>query len=123
MDKENMIIAIVAFILMIIFFYCRNMLKLNSQIKNKKKKSNDILEVKYLCLTNKIDKTRLMNKKMMFIFSLINAIIVDFVFLIVIIIRVPIFFKFLIGLVLFIGLIYSIYGIFGKILVKKGYDK
>ena len=120
MNKENIIIIIAFFFIMVIFFYFKNMHKL---VSKKKKKDNEIVEVKYLCLTSNIDKAKLINKKMMIVFSVINALIVDFVFTIVILLKVPIFVRFIIGFVLFIGLIYSIYGILGKLLLKRGYVK
>ncbi len=122
MNKENTIIAVIFFAIMVLFFYFRNVLKLANQ-KKKRKKDSEIIEVKYLCITNDIDRNKLLNHKMMIVFSIINAIIVDFVFIIVMLIKVPIFVKFIIGLVLFLGLIYSIYGILGKYLLKRGYDK
>ena len=122
MNKENTIIAVIFFAIMVLFFYFRNVLKLANQ-KKKRKKDSEIIEVKYLCITNDIDRNKLLNHKMMIVFSIINAIIVDFVFIIVMLIKVPIFVRFIIGLVLFLGLIYSIYGILGKYLLKRGYDK
>ena len=120
MNKENTIIAVIFFAIMVIFFYFRNVLKLANQ-KKKRKKDSEIIEVKYLCITNDIDRNKLLSNKMMIVFSIINAIIVDFVFIIVMLIKVPIFVRFIIGLVLFLGLIYSIYGILGKYLLKRGY--
>ena len=120
MNKENIIIAIVFFFIMVLFFYFKNMLKL---VSKKKKKDNEIVEVKYLCLTSNIDKIKILNKRMIIVFSIINALIVDFVSMVVILLKVPIFVKFIVGLVLFMGLIYSIYGILGKILLKRGYGK
>ena len=122
MNKENIIISIAFFLIMVVFFYFKNASRLVTS-KKKRKKAVDIIEVKYLFLINNIEKEKLLNKKMMLVFSVINAIIVDFVFVVVIVLKVPIFVKFIFGLILFMGLIYSIYGILGKILLKRGYGK
>lgn len=122
MSKENIILAIIFYFIMVIFFYFRNILKLANQNK-KRKKDSEIIEVKYLCITNNLDKDKLLNNKIMFLFSIINSLIVDFVFIVVIQLKIPIFIKFIVGLLLFLGLIYSVYGILGKYLLKRGYGK
>ena len=126
MEKENLIISAIAFVIMIIFFYLRNLYKIGKLRKGKRKRKNksyEIIEVKYLSITQNLDKDKLLNSKIMLLFSIVNALIIDFVFLVVITLKMPIIVKMLMGLLLFLGLIYSVYGILGKILIKRGYDK
>ena len=126
MEKENLIISAIAFVIMIIFFYLRNLYKMGKLQKGKRKRKNksyEIIEVKYLSITQNLDKDKLLNSKIMLLFSVVNALIIDFVFLVVITLKIPIIVKMLMGLLLFLGLIYSVYGILGKIFIKRGYDK
>lgn len=123
--KINIIMTVIAFFVMLIFMYVWNLIKLSNIKKNKKKKGKeyDIVEFRYLALTYNINKEKLYNKKMIIIISIINAFIIALVFFIVVLIPWHIIWQLLVGLVLLLGLIYGIYGILGKILVWKGYDK
>ncbi len=121
MDKETIYVALIGFAIMVCFFYYHNLFKLNNKNK-KKKKHSDIMEIRYLSITANINKELLMHRRFLLLFGIINAFIVDIVFVIVMVIKVPIFIKFVLGLFLFLGLIYSIYGILGKILVMKGFE-
>ena len=89
----------------------------------KKKKHNELTEVFYLKTKFKLDERKLNTNKIMVIISCINAFIISLVSVVVILIRINIILQLLIGFVLLIALIYSIYEIFGRLLVKKGYSK
>lgn len=89
----------------------------------KKKKYNELTEVFYLKTKFKLDERKLNTNKIMVIISCINAFIISLVSVVVILIRINIILQLLIGFVLLIALIYSIYEIFGRLLVKKGYSK
>ena len=52
-----------------------------------------------------------------------NAFIISFTVVVLYILDLFIIWQFLIGFILLVGLIYSIYEIYGNILVKKGYIK
>jgi hypothetical protein len=90
------------------------------KLKNKKKKNNEIMEVNYLVGKFKLDKKKLFNKKVTLICSLINAFIISSVVTIISNIKLKMMWQLLIGFVLLFGLIYSLYEIYGRILVKKG---
>ena len=123
--KTNVIIAIVAFFVLFIFMYIFNLLKLNNILKSKKKRGKDyeIIEIKYLSLIYNIKKEHLLKKWFILIISMINAFIISIVFFTVILIPWKAVWQLLIGFALLFGLIYGCYGVLGRILVMKGYDK
>ena len=123
--KTNVIITIIAFVVISIVMYFLNLLKLNNIKKNKKKKGKnyDIMEIKYLMFTYNLKKERLYTKWFILLISIINAFIISIVFFTVVLIPWKAVWQLLIGFILLFGLIYGIYGVLGKILVMKGYDK
>ena len=58
-----------------------------------------------------------------FMVSLIDAFIISFVFVVITIIPWDMGFSMLLGFVLLFGLIYALYEILGRVLVKKGWSK
>ena len=119
MNKVNIIFTIVILIVLSIIFYLIDLRKISS----KKKKKKEILEIKYLVNYYNIKKERILNKKFLLFTSIINAFIIAIVFFIITLIPLKTVWQLLIGFVLLFGLIYSIYGIIGKVLVIKGYNK
>lgn len=96
-------------------------------VKQKKKKKNkkleDFIGLSYLIPKFNLDMNKV-NLNYLFIWvSIIDAFIIAVVFMIVYMIPWNIGFSMLLGFVLLFGLIYSLYEIFGKILVKKGWSK
>jgi len=121
----DFIIASIAFVVISTFIYCfyNHKLKGGNSKKKRKKDAKEIMEIRYLVLTYKLKKEKLLTRKIILLISLIDAFIITGTFLIIILIPYPIIWQLMIGFVLLLGLIYAIYNIFGRILVKKGYDK
>ncbi len=86
-----------------------------------RKKKNDILEVQYLSGKFKIDKTKLLKTSILVWMAIINSFIISFVATAIHMLPIKLLFQLLIGVVLLFALIYSLYELFGRILVKKGY--
>ena len=91
--------------------------------KKKNKKLEDFIGLSYLIPKFKLDVNKLNINYVFIMISLFNAIIISFVFVVVSIIPWDIGFSLLLGFVLLFGLIYSLYELLGRILVKKGWSK
>lgn len=95
--------------------------------KQKKKKKNrkleDFIGLSYLIPKFNLDINKMNLNYVFFMVSLIDAFIISFVFMVVTIIPWNVGFSMLLGFVLLFGLIYALYEIFGRILVKKGWSK
>lgn len=129
MDKLSMIFILFAILLILVFFVDyvfikrRYLNKINGKKKNKKKSNNELTELSYLIGKFKLDKDKLPLNILLLIISLINAFIIALVAVVVMLININIIFQLLIGFILLIALIYSIYELLGNYLVKKGYVK
>ena len=128
MKDLDLIISIIAFFIIFLFSYTFSMNKANIILKKKKRKKNAKKEIKifgvtYLVLKFKLKKERLLTKKIIMIISLLEAFIISLVFFVINFLPLKMIWQMLIGFVLLFGLIYSIFGIFGSILLKRGYDK
>lgn len=130
MNKIDVIISIILFVLLIIIFYVFNLRKINILLGKKKNKSKktqkklkkiDVVEFKYLVYKYKIKEENLLSKKMVLIVALINSLIITLTFIVISILPIKIMWQLMIGFVLLFGLIYSLYGILGLILKKRGY--
>jgi len=71
----------------------------------------------------KLDKNKLPLNYLLIGISLINSFIISLVSIVVILININVIFQLGIGFILLIALIYSIYELLGRYLVKKGYVK
>lgn len=125
MSKFEIIMSVVAFVSSILFFLIVNLskLKLINSSKKKRKKEVRITEIKYLIYKFNLKEEKLLQKKFIILFSLVNSLIVTAVFMVLMIFPYGIIWQILFGFILLIGLIYSIYGIIGSILLKRGYCK
>ncbi len=90
--------------------------------KAKKKKKIEVMEVEYLVMKFKLNKSKLYSRWVMLWIAFINAVIITIVSVTVSLIPVEMIFQFLIGFVVLFGLIYSLYELFGRYLIKKGLD-
>ena len=119
---EKILINILFFlILAIAIFLADYMLIFKRKLKSKKVKNYQIMEFSYLIYKFQLDKNKVLYKPMALYCSLINGFIISGVVTIISNIKVKMVWQLLIGFVLLFGLIYSIYEIYGRILVKKGW--
>lgn len=115
--EKVLIISSICFIFLFIIFYLYNFIKLKSVVKKSKDKYN--FSVKYLMARFKLSKNTLVNRKMMIIYSLIDAFIVTLVFIIIELLPLPFYLQLIIGFTLLFALIYAIYEILGRYLKRK----
>ena len=115
-------LCLIIFCLLIIVFYFYNLFKASQMLKNKKNRKNKdkyIFSVKYLMNKFKLKKEKLLTKKMLFIYSIIDSFIITLVFMIISLIEVPFIVQLFIGFALLFALIYAIYELLGRYLKKK----
>lgn len=117
----------VFFIIFLVNFFWVFKKRYKSILKQKKKKRvkklDDFVGFSYLVPKFKLDINKMDLNYMFFCISLLNAFIISFVFMIVYIIPWGLMFKMLLGFVLLFGLIYALYELLGRHLVKKGWQK
>lgn len=124
--SENVITLIWGLAVFIIVFLANYFVIFKLRYKNtgKKKKRKDLstyIGFSYLIPKFNLDKDKIDINYMFFGISLINAFIIAFVFMLIYIIPWSYPFRMLLGFVLLFGLIYSLYEIYGRHLVKKGW--
>ena len=90
-------------------------------LKSKKKK--EIIELVYLQNKFHLDSKKLNARKQILWISMIDAFIMSFVWTFINIIPVGVGWQLLIAFALIFALIYAIYELYGRYLVKKGYQK
>jgi hypothetical protein len=108
----------IIFIIIFLFYF----LVLN-RIKLKKQNYNKIGEINYLIKKFKLDPHKINYRLVANIVALINAFIIAFVCVVISLIDISFIWQMLIGFVLLFALIYALYEILGRILVKKGWGK
>ena len=117
---EAVVFEIIAFI---VYYYFILKRKYKAFKKGKNKKIYEQMEVSYLVSRFKIDRKKI-NLNLLRIIGIINAFIISFTGTFLYYIPVErIMWKFLIGFVIIFLLIYALYEILGKVLVKKGWKK
>ncbi len=126
MDENELkiLITVIAFVVIIFVRYVIYLVSVDKIKKGKKKKNKEIniIEVRYLNVKNKINKERLYTKGFALLFSTIDSFIICSAFLILELLHWALVFKMMLGLILVMGLIYSLYGILGNFLEKRGYQ-
>lgn len=105
------------FALFFIVVYVVYFFMLKSKLKRKKEKT--IGEISYLIRKFHLDVRKIDYWKMILPISLINAFIISFVATVIMLFPVNMIWQLLIGFVLLFFLIYAIYEIYGRHLVKK----
>lgn len=120
---------------LILFIFCfifcfigRLTIYLISKLSRKKSKINEskngiAVEMKYLINKFKLVESKIDKKSFAAIISFLDAIIISGSLIIVIVITDNTVFEMILGLIVVTILIYVIYEILGKILIKKGFDK
>lgn len=120
--KRVLIVCLIVFMVLSVVLYFYDMYMFNVMRKNKKNKKNKekyLFSVRYLMAKFKLSKELLIQNKMAFIYSLIDAFIITIVFMIIELIDLPFYIQILIGFVLLFGLIYAMYELLGRYLERK----
>ena len=99
------------------------MFKKQKDKKKKKKEIKEFGEINYLVGKFKLDKKKIDYKSVIFWTAIINSFIIAFVSTVISAIPAHIFWQLAVGFVLIFALIYALYEIYGRILVKKGWVK
>ena len=128
MEKLSAALILFAIMLVLIFLLDyfvikRKYLKKLTGKNKSKKKNNELTELSYLVLKFKLNKDKLPLNILLVVISFINAFIISLVAIVVMLININIIIQLIIGFVLLIALIYSIYELLGRYLLKKGYDQ
>ena len=115
----NLLIFLGGFLVIFIVTYVIYFKKLSS----KKRKNKNITEITYLVHKFNLDEKALPKKKMILWISMQNAFIISFVWVFISSLRIKIMWQLLIAFVMILALIYALYEIYGRHLVKKVYQK
>ncbi len=114
-----MVYDLLFFLIVFLLVYIINYLSYIKKIKKGKK-----LElVDYLVIRFKLSPKKIKARKMVLTISLINAFIISLVTTFITMLKISFIWQFMIGFVLVFALIYSLYEIYGRFLVNKGYRK
>ncbi len=115
------LIIFLAIFLLDYFLMLKPKLKmLSGSKKTKKGKNVSIMEIEYLSMKFKLDKNKLLVKWVLLWIAFANAIIITVVSCVVSFVPAHIVVQFLIGFVILMGLIYSLYELLGRYFIKKG---
>ncbi len=123
----SVIIGIITFVLVLVvdyFFILMPKYKVISGKKAKKKNKNyAIMEVQFLTTRFKLDENKIDYKFLLKIIAFLNALIISFTSTIIMYIPLKMGWQLLIGFVIVFSLIYALYELLGRYLVKKGWKK
>jgi len=97
--------------------------KKSNKTSTKKVANKEFGEINYLVGKFKLDKKKIDYKSAILWISIINAFIISFVSTVISAIPAHIIWQLAVGFVLIFALIYALYEIYGRILVKKGWGK
>lgn len=128
LQSINLIWSLVLFIVVFLVNYFWVFKKsYNDIVKQKKKKKVKKLEnfigLSYLIPKFNLDVAKIDLNYLFIVVSFIDAFIISFVFFVIALIEWDVGFSMLLGFVLLFGLIYSLYELLGRALVKKGWSK
>lgn len=120
----GLFVFIVVFLINFLWIFKRGYENIKKQkSKKKNKKLEEFVGLSYLIPKFKLDINKMNLNYVFFMVSLIDAFIISFVFVVITIIPWDMGFSMLLGFVLLFGLIYALYEILGRGLVKKGWSK
>lgn len=111
------------FVLALIIFLADYLFIFKRKLKSKKVKNDEIMEISYLIYKFKLDKNKVLYKPICLYCALINGFIISGVVTLICLFDIGYIWRLLIGFVMLLGLIYSIYEIYGRILIKKGWQR
>ena len=120
-------ISLIVFLILLIIIYLIDYLFIKRKYlkilegKKKRKKTKELMEITYLVNKFKLNKDLLPMNSLTKEICFINAFIISFVIAILMLLNINIFFQLIIGFVLLLALIYSLYELLGRHLVRKGY--
>ena len=97
--------------------------KKSNKTSTKKVANKEFGEINYLVGKFKLDKKKINYKSAILWISIINAFIISFVSTVISAIPAHMLWQLLVGFVLIFALIYALYEVYGRILVKKGWGK
>ena len=120
----GLFVFIVVFLINFLWIFKRGYENIKKQkSKKKNKKLEEFVGLSYLIPKFKLDINKMDLNYVFIMVSLIDAFIISFVFVVITIIPWDMGFSMLLGFVLLFGLIYALYEILGRVLVKKGWSK
>ena len=124
MSRELAALIVFGILFIIVFVFDYFFVK-RRYLKKKKKgrKKSELIEIAYLVGKFQIDIDKVKMNILLIVTSLINAFIIALVSVTILLIRINIFLQLIIGFILLLALIYSLYEILGRHLIKKGYVK
>lgn len=111
---ENLLFFCLLFVLVFIVYLIKTL------IKTKKKTLQNTGEITYLINKYNLDKKKLNYKALSYIICFVNAFIISFTTTVICLIEMKYIWQLLIGFVVLFLLILLIYGLIGKVLIKKG---
>ena len=122
---EKILLNVLFFMaLMFIVFFVDYYFIMRRRLKEKsKKKKEQMMEIVYLTSKFNLDKNKIHYKPVLLWCALINGFIISLVSTIIVNIKLHMMWQLLIGFVLLFALIYAIYEIYGRHLVRKGWKK
>ncbi len=119
-NRYSLVLVILGIIIYLVDFYILLKPKLNLKVKKKnKKKKTEIMEVDYLVRKFGIPKEYLLNVRIFKKMAIINAFIISLVSTIIMFLPIHMSLQFLVGFALLFGLIYSLYEILGRSIIKE----
>ncbi|MEG1892521.1 MAG: hypothetical protein RR189_01340 [Bacilli bacterium] len=125
--KVTLILGVIVFIVVFLVDYFlilkRKVKKITKPKEKEKFKIISIMEIEYLISKFALDKKKLNINYCIVCIALLNALIISFVSSIIMLIPWALPWQLLVGFTLLFILIYAIYELFGRHLVKKGWRK
>ena len=123
----SVIIGIITFVLVLVVDYFFILIPKYNVIKGKKTKKKNknyaIMEVQFLTTRFKLDENKIDYKFLLKIIAFLNALIISFTSTVIMYIPLKMGWQLLIGFVIVFSLIYALYELLGRYLVKKGWKK
>ena len=121
----SIIIGIITFIVVLIVDYYFVLIPKYNIIQGKKTKrksnNNTIMEVQFLVSKFKLNDSKIDYKYLLKRIAFLNALIISFTSTIIMYIPLKMMWQLLIGFVIVFGLIYALYELLGRHLVRKGW--